>query len=63
MIRFVTWDWKGGLTAEYLADRINEFDQRPVYAVAVQNGGDDYVLALSDEPIGSHEATRAWRDS
>lgn len=60
MIRFVSWDFRGGLSAEDLIQAIGSFEHRPVYAVAVDTGGDDYTVALSDHPISAGEARAAW---
>ncbi len=62
-IRFVVWDWRGGLTVEEFVKAINEFHGGPVYAAAVDAGTDDYILALSDEPITAEVARRRWEES
>lgn len=60
-IVFLTWDYKGGdLSAKRLVAALDEFRGRPVWAVQVEDGGDDYVVALSDVPMTSEQAYAAW---
>ena len=61
VIKFLSWDWRGGLNVDEFVKTINGFSGGPVYATAVDAGTDDYILALSDEPI-SAEAARRHRE-
>lgn len=62
-IRFLVWSWNETLPAEQVAEAINQFDGGPVYAIAVDTGTGDYVLALATEPINGQEAYAAWAAS
>lgn len=59
-IRFVTWDFRTPPTAECLAAEIGSFASGPIYAVAVDAGTDDYILALADAPITTEQAYERW---
>lgn len=51
IVRFLSWDWKGGLAVDEFVKAINEF-----------HGGPVYVLALSDEPITGEQARQRWEE-
>jgi hypothetical protein len=58
--RFISWDFRTPPTAEHLADEIASFGPVPIYAVPLDNGTDDYVLVLSDQPITPEQALERW---
>jgi hypothetical protein len=60
-VRFVCWDWKGPLHPQGLLGPLQELAPGPIYAVAVDDGGDDYVIALSTEPLSRYQASAIWR--
>jgi hypothetical protein len=60
MIKFVSWDFRSPPTAEELARAIGSFAGGPVYAVSIDVGTDDYILALSDQTISTAKAVLAW---
>lgn len=59
-IRFMVWDFREAPTAERFAEEIRAFGGGPVYAAAVDAGTDDYILALSGQPITPSEGLAAW---
>jgi len=60
MIRFLSWDFREGVTAEALAAVIGQFHGGPVYATAVDSHSDSYELVLSTEPLSSDQAQQRW---
>lgn len=61
-IRFVVWDFRTPPTADRLADEIRSFGGGPIYATTVDTGTDDYILALSNEPVTAEQARRRWEE-
>jgi hypothetical protein len=59
-VKFITWDWKGGPVAWELVAAVNSFTRGPIYAVQVDNGDADPMIAFSDEPLTSQQAYALW---
>ena len=59
-IKFLSWSWNGGLDAVALTTAIAAFQGGPVYATQVDDGGADYIVALSDVPLQPAEALAGW---
>lgn len=60
IVKFISWDWRGGPDPAQLVKTINSFLHGPIYAVLVATGDADPTLALSDEPLGEAAAYEAW---
>jgi hypothetical protein len=59
-IRFISWDFRTPPTADRLAEEIAGFTGGPIYATAIDDGSDDYILVLSDARIQAKEALVHW---
>jgi hypothetical protein len=59
-VRFLSWDFREGVSDALLARTINEFEGGPVFATAVDTGSDSYMVALSAERMSSEQAYRRW---
>lgn len=61
-IRFVVWDFRTPPRSSTVVDAIRSFAGGPIYATSVDAGTDDYIIALSDEPLSTEQARRCWED-
>lgn len=59
-IEFLTADWRSGIRGPDLVEVLQRFQSGPVYAVLVDTGTEDQVVALSDHPTSPAEAKAAW---
>jgi hypothetical protein len=59
-VHFVSWDFRSPPGSDLIVSAIRSFTGGPIYAISVDVGTDDYIIALTDQPISSAQARRYW---
>lgn len=62
MIRFVSWDWKGGPQVSDLKRAIEEVSGGTVKVCPVDTGSAEYLIAIFDEDLDTAGVDRAYAD-